>query len=177
MDRFGFAPAQPGDLIYGAQRPGYSSHAVQKTEVDDWISFMKARGIRRVCCLLATRQLAYYDPDLLEQYREAFGASRVLSAPVEDYHPCDPVLLEKTILPFLANADRAHEPTVVHCSAGSGRTGQILAAWLVRRRGLTVEDALGEVRKACREPREAIGPDCTDEHLHALLRGPCEEPE
>jgi len=172
MDRFKFAPAQSGDLIYGAQRPGYSAHRVGKQEVDDWIEFMKGRGIRRVCCLLAASQLDYYDPALLKQYYQAFGSARVLSAPVEDYHLCDQATLDTKILPFLVAADEASEPTVVHCSGGSGRTVQILAAWLVRKHGLSVKAAIDTVRNTDRNSLEAVGLHATEADLYALLENP-----
>lgn len=35
------------------------------------------------------------------------------------------------ILPFLLEADKQSEKVVVHCSGGVGRTGLVLAAWLV----------------------------------------------
>src|SRR5215510_3559674 len=74
MAQFRFGAASPEEMIvYGAQRPGYPSRNVDGAHVGDWISFMQQRGIRRVCCLLPTKQLAYYRVDLLDKYCEAFG--------------------------------------------------------------------------------------------------------
>ena len=90
MTRFGFAPARPEErIVYGAQRPGYSSQSVDASHVSDWISFVHKNGVRRVCCLLPDNQLAYYSVDLLKAYCEAFGESNVCHAPIEDYHLCD----------------------------------------------------------------------------------------
>ncbi len=36
----------------------------------------------------------------------------------------------------------------VHCLAGQGRTGTVLAAWLIRQ-GATTDDAILEIRAAC----------------------------
>lgn len=37
---------------------------------------------------------------------------------------------------------------VVHCLAGQGRTGTVLAAWLIRQ-GASTDDAIAELRAAC----------------------------
>src|SRR5262249_23251631 len=146
MARFGFAPAQPEEaVVHGGQRPGYNSKDVALGPVEEWISFVRNARIRRLCGLLPANQLAYYRVDLLPQYREAFGDSNVCHAPIEDYHLCDHRTLAETILPFLAASDATGSPVVVHCSGGLGRTGHILAAWLVRHRGLSVDDALAVV--------------------------------
>jgi protein-tyrosine phosphatase len=173
MDKFKFGPARQGErIVYGSQRPGYSNTSVAKPIVDEWISFMKSRGILRVCCLLGPAQLAYYKPDLLDQYRLAFGEHNVSSAPVEDYHLCASETLETRILPFLNQADRAGEPVLVHCSGGIGRTGHVLAAWLVRGRGLDVGSAIQAVVALGRNPCESV--ECgnaTKAQLHRLLEG------
>jgi protein-tyrosine phosphatase len=172
MAKFGFGPARLEEaVVYGAQRPGYRSESVDLAHVRDWISFVRKSGVRRVCCLLPEKQLAYYRVDLLNTYCEAFGDSNVCHAPIEDYHLCDPRTLENTILPFLAASDASGTPAVVHCSGGLGRTGHVLAAWLVRHRGLSVDDAL-EIVSRERNPREAA--DCgyaTEKELRCLLAG------
>lgn len=132
---------------------------------------MKQRGITRVCCLLGPDQLAYYE-DLLGQYRMAFGDGSVRSAPIKDYHLCDPATLEDKILPFLFESDASAARVLVHCSEGSGRTGHILAAWLVRGRGLAVESAIQAVEASGRNPREAVqSGNASEAQLHALLDG------
>ena len=172
MAQFGFGAARPEEVIvYGAQRPGYPSKNVDLAQVRDWISFMQKSGIRRVCCLLPTKQIAYYRVDLLDEYREAFGESNVCQAEIEDYHLCDHATLERSILPFLVESDRAGTPVVVHCSGGCGRTGHVLAAWLVRHRGLSVEEALAIVSTQ-RNPREAVQRGyATEKELRCLLAG------
>jgi protein-tyrosine phosphatase len=133
MGQFRFAAAsQDETTIYGASRPGYPSKNVELAQVQVWICFMKEKGIQRVCCLLPTTQLKYYKADLLDEYRKAFGAVNVCWAGVEDYHLSDCETLEKKILPFFLESAQKALPVVVHCSGGSGRTGHIMAAWLVR---------------------------------------------
>jgi len=173
MERFKFGPAREGEsVVYGAQRPGYDSRSVDGPLVHEWIAFTRGRGIRRVCCLLPPSQLAYYRVDLLGEYRATFGDANVLHAAVEDFQLCDAALLEQKILPFLAESNSRTTPVVVHCSGGSGRTGHVLAAWLVRHRGLDVDTALSEVRSTGRNPKEAVDiRHATLAELNSLLSG------
>lgn len=172
MAQFGFGPARPEEVVvYGAQRPGYPSESVDLAHIRNWISFVRARGVVRVCCLLAKKQLAYYRVNLLDTYREAFGNSSLCHAPIEDYHLCDHRTLEDTILPFLGASNATGTPTVVHCSGGLGRTGHVLAAWLVRRRALSVDAALQAVSRD-RNPWEAVESGyATEKELRCLLVG------
>jgi protein-tyrosine phosphatase len=173
MPQYKFGPARQGEqIVYGAERPGYSGTSVGQAEIQKWITFMKQNRIRRVCCLLSDSQLAYYCTDLLSEYRQAFGPNNVCHAEIEDYHLCDKQTLATKILPFLAESDSDKTQVVVHCSGGSGRTGHVLAAWLVRHRGLSAEAALSAVQSTGRNPREAVAcGNVTDEDLHAFLVG------
>jgi protein-tyrosine phosphatase len=137
-------------LVFGAARPGYTNKQVER-----WIEFMYDRGIQRVCCLLTETQLNRYS-NLLNDYRTAFGFDRVCWAPIEDFNLVVPEMLVCQILPFLAIADRQHEKVVVHCSGGIGRTGHILAAWLVAGRGFSSKSAISAVKQTGRNPHEAI---------------------
>lgn len=166
------AARQEETIVFGAQRPGYPCKTVDLDRVKDWISLIQKSGLRRVCCLLPCKQLAYYQVDLLAEYRKAFGESNVCRVEIEDYHLCDHATLENTILPFLLESDRKNAPVVVHCSGGSGRTGHVLAAWLVRNRGLSVDEALAAVVATGRNPREAV--ECghaTEKELRCLIAG------
>lgn len=144
-------------IVFGASRPGYLNK-----EVHDWVEFMKSQGIERVCCLLCDSQLARYF-DLLGTYQKEFGHHQVCWAPIEDFHLCDLETLTTKILPFLAQADRQAEKVVVHCSGGIGRTGHILAAWLVTGRGLSNKAAIAAVKRTGRNPYEAA--------IAAVMRG------
>ncbi len=55
---------------------------------------------------------------------------------------------------------------------GNGRTSHVLPAWLVRYRGLSVDDALEAVISTGRDPWEAVKcGNATEEQLRSLLMG------
>jgi protein-tyrosine phosphatase len=146
-----FAAAAPDEsLIFGAARPGYSNKQVR-----EWLEFMQRQEIDRVCCLLSKTQLDRY-ADLLSIYRQFFGLGYICWTPIEDFHFADREVLIHQILPFLADADRQHQKVVIHCAGGIGRTGHILAAWLVAKRGFTNKLAIDTVKQTGRNPYEAV---------------------
>lgn len=160
----GFVPACQGETsVYGARRPGYPLPRVSADAVAEWIATVRAAGVERVVCLLAPGQLRGYD-DLLDTYRQEFGAAQVCWAPVEDFRLIARDLLLDTVLPALFAAERAEARSVVHCSGGIGRTGHVLAAWLVSARGMDTKAAIAAVRQTGRNPRESRDPG-----LDALL--------
>jgi hypothetical protein len=104
-----FGPACADEtIVYGASRPELGS-------IQDWIHFIQAQGIRRVCCLLSQGQPKDYTTDLLGAYRGAFGAGQVCAAPIEDFYLATLDLLQETILPFLVESARLEQQVVVHC--------------------------------------------------------------
>jgi protein-tyrosine phosphatase len=146
-----FAAASENELIvFGAARPGY-----RDIKLAQWIEFMQGHKIKQVCCLLAESQLVRYS-DLLGTYRKIFGSDRVCWAPIVDFELVDRDILLDRILPFLASANNKGERVVVHCSGGIGRTGQVLAAWLVSGRGFSNKQAIAAVKKTGRNPYEAV---------------------
>lgn len=152
-------------IVFGARRPGFPFHPVKQEIVNLWIAFMIGQDIQRVVCLLPKHQLGYYD-DLLGSYRNALGTQKVCWAPIEDFHLADVAMLTELVLPFLADADQRQEKTVIHCSGGIGRTGHVLATWLVSFRGMSNTEAIETVKRSGRNARESRDKDL-DELLNA----------
>ncbi|KAM3102749.1 dual specificity protein phosphatase family protein [Phormidesmis sp. 146-12] len=151
MSPYRFAAAGEQEaIVFGAARPGHSQQ-----NVSEWLEFMRNQGIQRVCCLLPTAQLTPFSINLLEAYQQEFGTDRVCWSPIADFQLADRETLTQQILPFLKVADQQNEKVVVHCGGGIGRTGQVLAAWLVSGRGLPTRLAIATVKKMGRNPHEA----------------------
>ncbi len=68
-----------------------------------------------------------------------------LHVPIEDYSAPTIDQIEQSVN-FIHRMEVAGKPTLVHCGAGRGRTGVILAAYLVYK-GYTAEQAVLEVRE------------------------------
>jgi hypothetical protein len=159
MAEYGFGPSSREDeFLYGAQRSGFPGKFVQKQVVDDWIAFMKKQGINRIVCLLTEEELGYYPTltgGLLGIYAETFGPDNVLWAPTADHRLCSGEAL-KHICYFLRAGMQNKQKTLVHCSAGLGRTGQVLAAWLIYNYDLSERKAIRMVEELNRSPKEAV---------------------
>lgn len=80
--------------------------------------------------------------------------------PVPDMTPPTPRQIE-TVLETVDRAVKSGMGVAVHCSAGKGRTGTILAAYFVTQ-GMTAEDAIDKVRRLRRGSVE------TDEQEEAI---------
>jgi protein-tyrosine phosphatase len=161
----GFGPAMDNELIvFGARRPGFPFSPVPLTIVTGWIHFMQNQGIQQVVCLLPEKQLKDYPDHLLEHYHLHFGNSNVCWVPIDDFKLVVEDSLTNVLLPFLFRADRDHKRVVIHCSGGVGRTGHILAAWLVAKYGFSNQQAIATVRHMGRNAREA-----RDKRLDDLL--------
>jgi len=168
-----FGPAYQGEtILFGASRPGYNGKKVSLAEVREWIHFMQGKGIQRIACLLPENQLFYYQDNLLETYRQEFGADNVFHAPIEDFQLSSPENLTRVLI-FLRESETLSRKTVVHCSAGIGGTGFVLASWLVQARGFRPEDAIEAIQQANprRNPLEALAtPGVTRSDVINLMR-------
>lgn len=155
---YGFGtPEGKNGIVYGARRPGFPFPSVPDEMVTQWIDYMESHSIQRVVCLLPPSQLSGYK-DLLGMYRTRFGAPNVCWAPIDDFKLASESILLGDILPFLHDSDQLHLKTVVHCAGGIGRTGHVLAAWLVSTHGFTNEEAIRAVKQNGRNARESGDP-------------------
>lgn len=156
---FNFAPASSFDrLVYGGERPPRPQVGDPGDLAAQWSDFMRRQGVRGVICLLHEAQLTGYRTPLLDLHRRTF--ERVTHVPIEDFSVPTREGLNQA-LAALWQAEIEGTPTLVHCVAGMGRTGIVLAGWLRARYGLGVDEAIAEVRGharhfgAFRNPMEA----------------------
>ena len=65
---------------------------------------------------------------------------------VEDYKVPSIQKMDSTVQ-FIENEIKLKRPVMVHCAAGRGRTGTILAAYLLKKEKLSPEQAIKKVRE------------------------------
>jgi atypical dual specificity phosphatase len=122
------------NVLAGCSRPG----AGRDGDIDGDLAALRDHGIGALLTLTETA--------LPRGALERHGI-RGLHLPVDDFHaPTTMQLLDA--LAFLDEARAAGNPVAVHCLAGQGRTGTVLAAYLIRG-GLSSEQAIAEVRAIC----------------------------
>ncbi|QSG14210.1 protein-tyrosine phosphatase family protein [Halapricum desulfuricans] len=163
-----FGPAAPEEsIVYGSAAPTW--RADSEDPVGEWLEFVREREVERVLCLLTDAQLERTGIDL-DRYRDVFGPGRVAHVPITDHQLADKATLREA-LAVLEQADSVGESIVVHCLAGIGRTGHVLAAWLVSARGYGPDEAITTVSKSGRTPDEAVkAGNATREGLLGLLQ-------
>lgn len=121
------------NVLAGCSRPGAGGG-----NLDDDLDALRDRGIGALLTLTETA----LPPGALERH-----GMLGLHLPVDDFHaPSARQMLDA--LAFLDQARASGAPVAVHCMAGQGRTGTVLAAYLIRG-GLPADEAIAEVRAVC----------------------------
>ncbi len=71
---------------------------------------------------------------------------KYLHVPTEDYSAPDIEQIDVTV-EFIQKRIESNEPVMVHCAAGMGRAGTILACYIVKYHKMSAKDAIQKVRK------------------------------
>jgi atypical dual specificity phosphatase len=88
--------------------------------------------------------LSLTDEPLPGQWTEGFGLN-VGHVPMKDHQPPDLDSMDRSVR-FIEGQEQEGKAVLVHCLAGEGRTGCVLAAYMIRTRKVGAEQALATLR-------------------------------
>jgi hypothetical protein len=106
------------DTLFTAERPGHpGSDGVPTRIVEDWVLFIKSRGIRNILIIMEDDEFGVYEVDLKRFYE---------SAGLTVYHIpfSSPDSYSKTMT-LIEQMDQRGEKVVAHCTGGKGRCGRV----------------------------------------------------
>jgi atypical dual specificity phosphatase len=115
--------------VAGSSKPGATN------KIEDDLCFLSEQSIRAILNLCH----APHPPELLRKYHLI-----TRHVPIADFSAPDFTQIERSVS-FIERHVQLNEPVLVHCRAGYGRTGTILACYLVQR-GMSPAQAISEVR-------------------------------
>lgn len=121
-------------VLAGSSRPGGQRGDRLATDLDE----LQARGIGAIVSLTETALDIYAVQELGMSYAHIPIVDMTAPSPAQLFDALDAIDL----------AHGENRAVVVHCLAGQGRTGTVLAAWLIRQ-GATTDEAIGEIRSVC----------------------------
>ena len=104
----------------------------------DWL--YNHQGIRAII------SLERLQPQDLETAKQL--GFQLVTVPIPDFTPGSLVQREQ-VLTAIDTFQKIGLPTLVHCKGGLGRTGMILALYLVLYKGVLPQDAISRIRTIC----------------------------
>jgi atypical dual specificity phosphatase len=112
-------------------------------DIDSW----KRAGVKAIAVLAEPQEIARYWGSVNNYFRALENKSFEFTySPIRDFHAPDLIQLEK-LVEWIDAKVRENKPVLVHCHAGIGRTGTIIAAYLVKK-GYGASEAIKKVRKS-----------------------------
>jgi atypical dual specificity phosphatase len=129
---FGFIFRRPMNVSFIDDYVCGSAIITSKREVD-WL--VQTKGIKAI--------LSLTEAPISFEWVE--GVVDYLHVPVKNHHAPTVAQLEDSVNFITKNVERGKKVDV-HCAAGKGRTGTILAAYLCSTKGMSVEEAIRTVR-------------------------------
>lgn len=150
-----FGPASAYDeVLYTTARPGNPSTKdgkVTTEEVNEWIDFIRSKGVSVILALLDEKEFDIYpEPGLLKMYESA-GLTCYVT-------PLGEADAWSNIMKLISEAEKDGKKVVTHCTGGIGRCGRVAASWLVYRHDLSPKDAtLAAVDQALKSGVKRLG--------------------
>jgi protein tyrosine phosphatase (PTP) superfamily phosphohydrolase (DUF442 family) len=128
---------KPPPLDSTAERPGHpGKNGVLTKIVEDWILFIKSKGIHNVLIIMDDNEFGVYEVDLKEFYEKAG---------LTVYHiPFSSSDSYQQIMALIRELDAKGEKVVSHCTGGKGRCGRVACAWLCKKWNLSPLEASQE---------------------------------